>query len=53
MTVDKPVVVLAGAGPGNGAPLARRFADAGYAVVTLSRHRATLAPTFSNGSFAA
>jgi NAD(P)-dependent dehydrogenase (short-subunit alcohol dehydrogenase family) len=44
MTNDKPVAVVAGAGPGNGAALARRFTDAGYAVAILSRHRATFAP---------
>ncbi len=41
---SKPVAVIAGGGPGNGAALARRFAGAGYAIVILSRHRATLAP---------
>jgi NAD(P)-dependent dehydrogenase (short-subunit alcohol dehydrogenase family) len=40
MTILKPVAVVAGAGPGNGAALARRFADAGYAVALLARHRA-------------
>jgi len=44
MTKDQPIAVVAGAGPGNGAALARRFTDAGYAVALLSRHRATLAP---------
>jgi len=36
----KPVAVVAGAGPGNGAALAHRFAEAGYAVALLARHRA-------------
>jgi NAD(P)-dependent dehydrogenase (short-subunit alcohol dehydrogenase family) len=40
MTILKPVAVVAGAGPGNGAGLAHRFADAGYAVALLARHRA-------------
>lgn len=30
MKERKPVAVVAGAGPGNGAALARRFADGGY-----------------------
>ncbi len=34
---DRPVAVVAGAGPGNGQALARRFADAGYAVALLAR----------------
>ena len=42
MSGSKPVAVVAGAGPGNGAALARRFADAGYAVALLARSRATL-----------
>ena len=37
MMKKKPVVVVAGAGPGNGAALARRFADGGYAVALLAR----------------
>lgn len=44
MPTDKPVAVVAGAGPGNGAALARRFAEAGHAVALLARRRATLAP---------
>jgi len=39
----KKVAVVAGAGPGNGAALARRFADIGYAVGLLARSRETLA----------
>jgi NAD(P)-dependent dehydrogenase (short-subunit alcohol dehydrogenase family) len=37
MEQRKPVAVVAGAGPGNGAALARRFADGGYAVALLAR----------------
>lgn len=44
MSNGKPVAVVAGAGPGIGEALARRFAQAGYAVAILSRHDATLAP---------
>ena len=44
MQNDKPVAVVAGVGPGNGAALVRRFADAGYATAMISRHRSTLAP---------
>ncbi len=44
MSNSKPVAVVAGVGPGNGAALARRFSDAGYVVALLSRHRDTLAP---------
>lgn len=40
----KPVAVVAGAGPGNGAALARRFAEDGYLVAVLARQRSTLAP---------
>lgn len=40
----QPVAVVAGAGPGNGAALARRFAAAGYAVAILARRRSTVAP---------
>ncbi|HSE13612.1 MAG TPA: SDR family NAD(P)-dependent oxidoreductase [Rudaea sp.] len=36
------MAVVAGAGPGNGAALARRFAAAGYAVGLLARSRDTL-----------
>jgi NAD(P)-dependent dehydrogenase (short-subunit alcohol dehydrogenase family) len=42
MTERKQVAVIAGAGPGNGANLARRFAAAGYAVALLARSRNTL-----------
>jgi NAD(P)-dependent dehydrogenase (short-subunit alcohol dehydrogenase family) len=38
----KPVAVVAGAGPGNGAALARRFTAAGYAVALLARKRENL-----------
>ncbi len=41
MAERKPVAVVAGAGPGNGAALARRFAQAGYAIALLSRSGAT------------
>jgi NAD(P)-dependent dehydrogenase (short-subunit alcohol dehydrogenase family) len=44
MENKKPVAVVVGAGPGNGAALARRFVEAGYAVAILSRHRSTLTP---------
>jgi NAD(P)-dependent dehydrogenase (short-subunit alcohol dehydrogenase family) len=44
MTKPKPVAVIAGAGPGNGAALARRFTEAGYAIALLSRHPAALEP---------
>ena len=40
----KPVAVVVGAGPGNGASLARRFVEAGYTTAILSRHRSTLTP---------
>ena len=43
MKQRKPVAVVAGAGPGNGAALARRFADGGYAVALLARDGAKLA----------
>ncbi|HLQ02493.1 MAG TPA: SDR family NAD(P)-dependent oxidoreductase [Burkholderiales bacterium] len=33
----KPVCVVAGVGPGNGAAFARRFASGGYAVALLAR----------------
>lgn len=35
--MDKPVCVVVGVGPGNGAALARRFATEGYAVALLAR----------------
>lgn len=34
----RPVAVIAGAGPGNGQAIARRFADAGYVVALLGRN---------------
>ena len=37
MTTQKKVAVVAGVGPGNGAALTRRFAEAGYAVAMLAR----------------
>ncbi len=43
MTKRKPVAVVAGAGPGNGAALARRFANGGYAVAMLARETAKIA----------
>jgi NAD(P)-dependent dehydrogenase (short-subunit alcohol dehydrogenase family) len=43
MKERKPVAVVAGAGPGNGAALARRFADGGYAVALLARNGAKIA----------
>lgn len=42
MKNTKPVVVVAGAGPGNGAALAKRFAEGGYAVALLARHVAKI-----------
>ncbi len=42
MTGTKQVAVVAGVGPGNGAAIARRFAEAGYAVAMLARSRETL-----------
>ena len=44
MEIKKPVAVVVGAGPGNGAALARRFAEAGYAIAVLARRRSTLSP---------
>ena len=43
MDEPKPVAVVAGAGPGNGAALARRFANGGYAVALLARDGAQIA----------
>ena len=40
----RPVAVVAGAGPGNGAALARRFAAAGHAIALLARSRESLDP---------
>jgi len=42
MSERKKVAVVAGVGPGIGAALARRFADAGYAVAMLARNRDAL-----------
>ena len=44
MENKKPVAVVVGAGPGNGAALAGRFVEAGYAAAILWRHRSTLTP---------
>jgi NAD(P)-dependent dehydrogenase (short-subunit alcohol dehydrogenase family) len=44
MKNEKPVAAVVGAGPGNGAALARRFVEAGYATAILARHRSTLTP---------
>jgi NAD(P)-dependent dehydrogenase (short-subunit alcohol dehydrogenase family) len=35
--MNKPICAVVGVGPGNGAALARRFADEGYAVALLAR----------------
>jgi NAD(P)-dependent dehydrogenase (short-subunit alcohol dehydrogenase family) len=43
--MDKPVCVIPGAGPGNGAALARRFAAGGYEVAMLARNRERLQET--------
>ena len=42
MTEGRKVAVVAGVGPGIGAALARRFAQAGYAVAMLARSRDAL-----------
>ena len=42
MTTRRKVAVVAGVGPGNGAALARRFVEAGYAVAMLARTSSTL-----------
>ncbi len=42
MNDRRPVAVVAGVGPGNGAALARRFAAGGFAVAMLARGRDTL-----------
>jgi NAD(P)-dependent dehydrogenase (short-subunit alcohol dehydrogenase family) len=39
--MSKPVCVVVGVGPGNGASIARRFASEGYAVALLARTTAT------------
>ncbi|MGH8291547.1 MAG: SDR family NAD(P)-dependent oxidoreductase [Steroidobacteraceae bacterium] len=44
MTAKRKVAVVAGVGPGNGAALTRRFAEAGYAVAMLARSRSNLDP---------
>jgi NAD(P)-dependent dehydrogenase (short-subunit alcohol dehydrogenase family) len=44
MKKGKPIAAVVGAGPGNGAALARRFVEAGYATAILARHRSTLVP---------
>lgn len=41
-TNETPVCVIVGAGPGNGAAFARRFASAGYRVALLARGQARL-----------
>ena len=41
-SAQKQVAVVAGAGPGNGAALARRFATSGYDVALLARSQYTL-----------
>lgn len=41
---EKPVAVIAGAGPGNGTALAHRFAEAGYLVALLARDVAHVKP---------
>lgn len=40
--MNKPVCVVVGVGPGNGAALARRFHAAGYAVALLARSKAVI-----------
>ena len=40
--MNKSVCAVAGAGPGNGAAIGRKFADAGYAVALLARDKANL-----------
>jgi NAD(P)-dependent dehydrogenase (short-subunit alcohol dehydrogenase family) len=44
MAERKQVAVVAGVGPGNGAALARRFAEAGHTVAMLARRRDALDP---------
>lgn len=44
MTASRKVAVVAGVGPGNGSALAKRFAQAGYAVAMLARSRVSLEP---------
>jgi NAD(P)-dependent dehydrogenase (short-subunit alcohol dehydrogenase family) len=45
---NRPVAVVAGAGPGNGHALAQRFAEAGYAVVLLARDPAKVEAMAAN-----
>jgi NAD(P)-dependent dehydrogenase (short-subunit alcohol dehydrogenase family) len=45
---NRPVAVVAGAGPGNGQALAERFAKAGYAVALLARDRAKVEAMAAN-----
>lgn len=42
MTTQRKVAAVAGVGRGNGAALARRFVEAGYAVAMLARTSSTL-----------
>ena len=42
MPTERKVAVVSGVGPGNGAALARRFVEGGYAVAMLARTRSTL-----------
>lgn len=42
MANKRKVAVVAGVGPGNGAALAKRFVEAGYAVAMLARTRSSL-----------
>lgn len=42
MAGTRQVTVVAGVGPGNGAAIARRFAEAGHAVAMLARNREAL-----------
>ncbi|WP_204985716.1 SDR family NAD(P)-dependent oxidoreductase [Microvirga pakistanensis] len=44
MREQQQVAVVAGVGPGNGAALVRRFAEAGYAIAMLARSRDSLDP---------
>ncbi len=55
--MSKPVCVVIGVGPGNGAALARRFAAEGYAVALLARstgfsehHKHTSSPRSASSS---
>jgi len=42
MNMRKPIAVIAGVGPGNGAALAKRFAAGGYRPILLARDRSRL-----------